>query len=66
MTLDEKIAQLGAVWPRQVSTDDRFDPQRAASVMPPGIGHITRIAASTVLAPPALARFANEAQRLAH
>lgn len=63
MTLEEKIAQLGAVELRDISEKERFDPGSAASAMPHGTGHITRIAASSVLGPTELARFANEAQR---
>jgi len=63
MDLSEKIAQLGAVQLRAISRRSAFDPDRAADAMPNGTGHITRIAASTVLGPTELARFANEAQR---
>ncbi len=63
MDLSEKIAQLGATQLRAITRHSAFDPQRAAEAIPKGIGHITRIAASTVLGPTELARFANEAQR---
>jgi beta-glucosidase len=63
MTLDEKIAQLGSVWPNHIGDGESFSPKSAADAMPDGIGHITRIAASSLLAPPALAQYANQAQR---
>ncbi len=63
MDVSEKIAQLGAIQLRAVARNSTFDAERAADAMPNGTGHITRIAASTVLGPTQLARFANEAQR---
>jgi beta-glucosidase len=63
MTRTEKIAQLGAVWPRDIASGGVFDSARSASAIPEGIGHITRIAASSVLGPQQLARLANDAQR---
>lgn len=45
MTVEEKVAQITAVWAdkHQMETADySFDPAKAASVMPHGIGHVTR------------------------
>jgi beta-glucosidase len=45
MTLDEKIAQLCCLWGEKASmldADGRFDPAKAAAVMPLGIGQIAR------------------------
>ncbi len=45
MTLEEKVAQVTAVWQdkkRMYREDYAFDPDSAAVVMPHGIGHVTR------------------------
>lgn len=45
MTLEEKVAQVTAVWQdkkRFYSEDFSFNPDSAAVVMPHGIGHVTR------------------------
>jgi len=65
MTLEEKVAQLGGVWVTALVTDDRFDPVAARRLMPHGIGHVTRIGASTGLRPAESARLMNEIQRFA-
>jgi beta-glucosidase len=63
MTLEEKLAQLGAVWSRSVIEDDRFSEARAREVLARGTGHVTRIAAQTLLGPRESARLANDIQR---
>jgi beta-glucosidase len=63
MTPEEKVAQLGCVWPTQLVRDGAFSPDRAARRLAEGIGHVTRIAATTSLRPEGLARFHNEVQR---
>lgn len=45
MTLEEKVAQLEAVWQGKVAIFDdklQFDPQKASKVYPDGIGQLTR------------------------
>ncbi len=63
MTLDEKLAQIGCVWSTQLVDDEAFSPDKAASLMPHGTGHVTRIAASTGLRPRENAAFMNDIQR---
>jgi beta-glucosidase len=63
MTPEEKVAQLGCVWPTQLVRDGAFAPDRASRRLAHGIGHVTRIAATTSLRPEDLARFHNEVQR---
>lgn len=63
MTLDEKIAQIGAVWAHEVQEGRDFSPAKAHALMPHGIGQITRIGGDTTLEPAAAARFANAVQR---
>ncbi|KPL87615.1 hypothetical protein SE16_08280 [Ardenticatena maritima] len=63
MTLDEKIAQLGAVWAHEVQDGRAFSHAKARTLIPHGIGQITRIGGDTTLEPPAAARFANAIQR---
>ncbi len=65
MTLDEKIAQLGAVWITSVVTDDAFDEAKARVRLEHGIGQVTRIGASTGLLPDQSARLMNDLQRVA-
>jgi beta-glucosidase len=65
MTLDEKLAQLGCLWSTQLVRDDRFDAEFAASMMPHGIGQVTRIGASTGLRPRESAELMNAIQRVA-
>src|ERR671923_2856568 len=59
MTLDEKLAQLGCLWSTALVREGRFDPDRAAALMPHGIGQITRIGAGTGLPPRDSARLMN-------
>ena len=63
MTLDEKIAQLSAVWAFEVVGQDGPDPERLRALASHGIGQITRLAGSTNLRAPEVARAANEIQR---
>ncbi len=49
MTLEEKVAQLGAVWVTSLVRDEQFDPDHAADRLANGIGQVTRIGASTGL-----------------
>lgn len=62
MTLEEKLAQLGGVWVTAVSEGGHLDEAKAKGRLRHGTGHITRIAASTVLRPSELATLANEIQ----
>ncbi len=63
MTLDEKIAQLSAVWVYEVLDDTKFSPDKAASKIGHGIGQITRIAGASNLDSESCARIANEIQK---
>src|SRR5919198_623089 len=65
MTLDEKLAQLGCLWSTALMREGRFDPDRAAALMPHGIGQITRIGAATGLRPQDSARLMNAIQQVA-
>lgn len=63
MTIDEKVAQLGGIWPRAVVKGGRFDEAMAGEALAHGTGHISRIAASTVMDPRETAELANAIQR---
>jgi beta-glucosidase len=63
MTRDEKVAQLGAVWPAQVSDGATFDGDKAAEVLAEGMGQITRISGSTLLRAEGAAALGNDIQR---
>ncbi|MBK9181124.1 MAG: glycoside hydrolase family 3 C-terminal domain-containing protein [Acidimicrobiales bacterium] len=65
MTLDEKLAQLGGVWLTSLVRGDRLDPDWVAERLRHGVGHVTRIGASTGLRPSASAALTNEIQRVA-
>jgi beta-glucosidase len=65
MTLDEQLAQLGCVWVTDLVENDRFDVDAARTHLEHGIGHVTRIGASTGLRPAASASLMNEIQRFA-
>lgn len=65
MTLDEKIAQLGCLWSTALVRNDTIDPDFIASMMPHGIGQVTRIGASTGLRPRESATLMNAIQRVA-
>lgn len=65
MTVDEKLAQLGCVWVTALVKDDAFDPAAARTHLAHGIGHVTRIGASTGLRPAQSAALMNEIQRFA-
>ncbi len=65
MTLAEKVAQLGGVWVTDLVGPDGLDEARARSRLANGIGHVTRIGASTGLLPGESARLFNEIQRMA-
>ncbi len=64
MTLDEKVAQLGAVWVTSLVVDEQFDPEVAAGVLSDGIGQVTRIGASTGLLANESAQLSNAIQKV--
>jgi beta-glucosidase len=65
MILDEKLAQLGCLWSTTLVRDDAFDPEYVATLLPHGIGQVTRIGASTGLRPRESAELMNAIQRVA-
>ena len=64
MNLDEKLAQIGSVWLTDLVRGDEFDPEFVASQLEFGIGHVTRIGATTGLRPEASAKLMNAIQRV--
>jgi beta-glucosidase len=62
MTLDEKLAQLGGVWVTSIAEGGRLEEARAKEWLRFGAGHVTRIAAATVLRPSEVASLNNEIQ----
>lgn len=62
MTLEEKLAQIVGVWTHDLQAGDAFSIDRAAEVIPDGIGQISRIGGDSTLHPLAAARFANQVQ----
>ena len=64
MTIEEKVAQLGAIWLTALVRDGDLDADRVAGKLADGIGQVTRIGASTGLTADASARLGNEIQRV--
>jgi len=63
MSIDEKLAQMGAVRFPALIQDGRFDRETALRVIPHGIGQMTRIGATTGLKPEQSAELVNQIQR---
>ncbi|MHC5051631.1 MAG: glycoside hydrolase family 3 protein, partial [Planctomycetota bacterium] len=64
MTLEEKVAQLGAVWVTSLVPEASFDADHVAERLARGIGQVTRIGASTGLLANQSAVLANAIQRV--
>ncbi len=64
MTLEEKVAQLGAVWLTALVQDETFDADHVAELLANGIGQVTRIGASTGLLANESAELGNAIQRV--
>ena len=64
MTLEEKIAQLGSVGPKEILDDNgNLDVEKARKAIPHGIGQIARIAGASGLFPKEAAEAANQVQK---
>jgi len=63
MTLDEKLAQLGAVWTYEVMEGRKFSPGKAEGLIKDGIGQLSRAGVGTTLTPKEIADFVNGAQK---
>ena len=63
MTLDEKLAQLGALWSFEVFDGRGLDRERARERLRDGIGQVTRVAGATNLPPREVAAFGDQIQR---
>jgi len=64
MTLEEKVAQLGAIWLTSLVRDESFDEDAVAEKLADGIGQVTRIGASTGLLANESAQLGNAIQRV--
>jgi beta-glucosidase len=64
MTIEEKTAQLGAIWFSDLLGPDGFDDDRAAEQLADGIGQVTRIGGNTSLPPAESAEVMNRLQRV--
>ena len=63
MTIDEKLAQLGALWSFEVFDGQGLDVEQARERLAQGIGQVTRVAGATNLPPGQVADFGNQIQR---
>ncbi len=64
MTVEEKVAQLGAVKASSLIEDGELDHARAAALLEHGIGHITRLGGDAGLSPSAVASATAAIQQL--
>ncbi|MCZ6617180.1 MAG: glycoside hydrolase family 3 C-terminal domain-containing protein [Gammaproteobacteria bacterium] len=64
MTLPEKLKQIGCIWSTELVENDVFVREVAIERLFDGIGHVTRIGATTGLTPLENARFANQIQNV--
>ncbi len=55
MTLEEKVAQLGAIWLNDVLDQEVFSAEKARGVIPNSIGQVVRPAGGNALRPPQVA-----------
>lgn len=63
MTLEEKVAQLGSRWSFELLGPQGPDPERMRTVIPHGIGQVTRVGGMLDLPPAVTAQIANAIQR---
>src|SRR5690606_38191797 len=63
MTVDEKIAQLAGLWVTELIDQGQFVESKADTALVNGIGHITRVSASSYLPPLASAKLYNQIQK---
>lgn len=64
MTIEEKVAQLGAIWLTSLVRDENFDVDHVAETLVNGIGQVTRIGASTGLLANESAMLGNAIQKV--
>ena len=62
MTLDEKLAQIEGIRPRDVMENGVFSPELAKKVMPLGIGHFCQFSSGLTMEPEELRDFVREVQ----
>lgn len=63
MTLDEKLAQLGSAWVYELLEDQQYAEAKAQKLLANGIGHITRVAGASNVAPRTSAELTNTIQK---
>ncbi len=62
MTIDEKLAQLGAIWSFELMEEGKFSLEKAEWLIKNGIGQISRAGIGTALQPKEIATFVNSVQ----
>lgn len=63
MTLDEKLAQIGAYWMYELQSEGVLDPRKVEEKLKHGIGQITRVAGASTLDPVSAAKVGNQLQK---
>ncbi len=63
MTLEEKVAQIGGCWSRDLIEGSAFSPEKADERIRHGIGEITRVGGATALHPEESAALLNAVQK---
>src|SRR5258706_13487146 len=56
MTLDEKVAQLGSIWLKDVLNEPDFAPEKAPAWLKNGIGQVVRPGGGNAMRPAQVAR----------
>lgn len=62
MTVEEKVAQMSAIWSYEVLDGQSFSPEKGNRLLNLGIGQITRLGGATNLDPSSIAHVANDIQ----
>lgn len=62
MTLEEKLAQIEGIRPSDVIVDGKFSPEKAAELIPYGIGHFCQFSSGLTMNPEQLRDFVRQVQ----
>ncbi|MFY0687447.1 MAG: glycoside hydrolase family 3 C-terminal domain-containing protein [Cyclobacteriaceae bacterium] len=63
MSLEEKIAQIEGIRPKEIMEDGKFSIEKARAVLPLGIGHFCQFSSGLTMSPNELRDFVRDVQR---
>lgn len=63
MSLDEKLAQIEGIRPKEIMEDGKFSIEKCREVIPHGIGHFCQFSSGLTMSPTELRDFVREVQR---